>query len=376
MQAPLYRKANYLVLSNTGIYTFRWNLRTDNKHYQPKLSLKTRNYLEAMKQASVLAIQISSLHNPTIEDIRAIYSDFSGKQKKQSTLLKGIDITNYLSDLSVKSQAEYRNCWVSFVSSLSPSSTLESIRQAHIEQWKETQTCSLTTMKKKLRLISSCFSKLGQKVDQDWFKLKVEKKPVRPKRALSDTELKQLLQATSKFKDDKENWKYYLPRIAAMTGCRLNEIAQLRVGDIELGDVPTLSINDNQPDKKLKNASSNRLLPLTDSLKQLFEALTKGKGKEALLFDLPYSEQNGYVNKPSKFFSALFKKNGVSGVSFHSLRHYAVTKLFNSGVREELIGSLMGHAIGKTTSGKVYMNGFSYQKRLSALNCLVWKEND
>ncbi|EML0288396.1 hypothetical protein V9654_003603 [Vibrio parahaemolyticus] len=104
MHTPLYRKANYLVLSNTGIYTFRWNLRTDNKHHQPKLSLKTRNYLEAMSQASVLAIQISSLHNPTIEDIKAIYSDFSGKQKKQSTLLKGIDITNYLSDLSVKSQ--------------------------------------------------------------------------------------------------------------------------------------------------------------------------------------------------------------------------------------------------------------------------------
>ena len=72
MHTPLYRKANYLVLSNTGIYTFRWNRRADNKHYQPKLSLKTRNYLEAMRQASVLAIQISSLHNPTIEAVRAI----------------------------------------------------------------------------------------------------------------------------------------------------------------------------------------------------------------------------------------------------------------------------------------------------------------
>ena len=106
MHTPLYRKANYLVVSNTGIYTFRWNLRADNKHYQPKVSLKTRKYLEAMRQASVLAIQISSLHNPTIEDVRAIYSDFSSKQKKSGTLLKEIDITSYLSDLSVKSQAE------------------------------------------------------------------------------------------------------------------------------------------------------------------------------------------------------------------------------------------------------------------------------
>ncbi len=67
MQSTLYRKANYLVLSNTGIYTFRWNLRVDNKHYQPKLSLKTRNYLEAMKHASVLAIQVLSINNPTLE---------------------------------------------------------------------------------------------------------------------------------------------------------------------------------------------------------------------------------------------------------------------------------------------------------------------
>lgn len=74
MQSTLYRKANYLVLSNTGIYTFRWNLRVDNKHYQPKLSLKTRNYLEAMKHASVLAIQVLSINNPTLEDIKSIYS--------------------------------------------------------------------------------------------------------------------------------------------------------------------------------------------------------------------------------------------------------------------------------------------------------------
>ncbi|TON99628.1 recombinase, partial [Vibrio parahaemolyticus] len=78
---------------------------------------------------------------------KAIYSDFSGKQKKQSTLLKGIDITSYLSDLSVKSQTEYRNCWNSFVVALGSTTTLDSVRQSHIDQWKETQTCSLTTMK-------------------------------------------------------------------------------------------------------------------------------------------------------------------------------------------------------------------------------------
>ncbi|MCX8817214.1 site-specific integrase [Vibrio parahaemolyticus] len=370
MQSTLYRKANYLVLSNTGIYTFRWNLRVDNKHYQPKLSLKTRNYLEAMKHASVLAIQVLSINNPTLEDIKSIYIDFKGSQSKKALLLQSIDISNHLTDLSIKSQTEYRNCWNSFVSSLSQSTTLDSVRQSHIEQWKKTQTCSLTTMKKKLRLLSSCFGRVGHKVEQDWFKVAVEKTPVRPKRAITKQELGELLRATQSYKKSKDEWKYYLPRIAALTGCRLNEIAQLRVCDVKLGDEPTLSINDGHDDKKLKNSSSKRVLPVTTPLLNLLNELIAGKGKNEHLFTLPYSKQNGYAGKPSKYFSGLLKSLDIKDVSFHSLRHYVVTELFNAGVKEELIGSLMGHSVGKLTTGKIYLSGFSYSNKNNALNIL------
>lgn len=370
MQSTLYRKANYLVLSNTGIYTFRWNLRVDNKHYQPKLSLKTRNYLEAMKHASVLAIQVLSINNPTLEDIKSIYSDFKGSQSKKALLLQSIDISNHLTDLSIKSQTEYRNCWNSFVSSLSQSTTLDSVRQSHIEQWKKTQTCSLTTMKKKLRLLSSCFGRVGHKVEQDWFKVAVEKTPVRPKRAITKQELGELLRSTQSYKKSKDEWKYYLPRIAALTGCRLNEIAQLRVCDVKLGDEPTLSINDSHDDKKLKNSSSKRILPITTPLLNLLNELVAGKGKNEHLFTLPYSKQNGYAGKPSKYFSELLKSLDIKDVSFHSLRHYVVTELFNAGVKEELIGSLMGHSVGKLTTGKIYLSGFSYNNKLKALDML------
>ncbi|EIC2576031.1 site-specific integrase [Vibrio parahaemolyticus] len=370
MQSTLYRKANYLVLSNTGIYTFRWNLRVDNKHYQPKLSLKTRNYLEAMKHASVLAIQVLSINNPTLEDIKSIYSDFKGSQSKKALLLQSIDISNHLTDLSIKSQTEYRNCWNSFVSSLSQSTTLDSVRQSHIEQWKKTQTCSLTTMKKKLRLLSSCFGRVGHKVEQDWFKVAVEKTPVRPKRAITKQELGELLRSTQSYKKSKDEWKYYLPRIAALTGCRLNEIAQLRVCDVKLGDEPTLSINDGHDDKKLKNSSSKRILPITTPLLNLLNELVAGKGKNEHLFTLPYSKQNGYAGKPSKYFSELLKSLDIKDVSFHSLRHYVVTELFNAGVKEGLIGSLMGHSVGKLTTGKIYLSGFSYNNKLKALDML------
>ncbi|WP_231111653.1 site-specific integrase [Vibrio mimicus] len=222
-------------------------------------------------------------------------------------------------------------------------------------------------MKKKLRLLSSCFSRVGHKVDPEWFKISVEKKPVRQTRAITKKELKMLLQATEEYKNKVDNWKYYLPRIAVLTGCRLNEIAQLRVGDIMLDEQPNLSINAHQSDKKLKNLASEREIPVTDELKKLLVELIEGKGKDERLFDLPYSKFNGYIGKPSKFFSQLIKQLKINNVTFHSLRHYVVTELFNQGVREELIGSIVGHSVGKLTTGKVYLSGFSYQKKYNAL---------
>lgn len=361
------RKSLYLITSRTGVFAFRWNLRVNGKHHQPTLSLKTRDYLQAVKLASEIAIRIQQITQPTLEDIKSIYSDFKGSQSKQALLLQSIDISNHLTDLSIKSQTEYRNCWNSFVSSISPSMTLDSVRQSHIEQWKKTQTCSLTTMKKKLRLLSSCFGRVGHKVEQDWFKVAVEKTPVRPKRAITKHELGKLLKATQCYKKSKDEWKYYLPRIAALTGCRLNEIAQLRVCDVQLGDEPTLSINDDHYDKKLKNSSSKRVLPIITPLLNLLNELVAGKGKNEHLFTLPYSKQNGYAGKPSKYFSVLLKSLDIKGVSFHSLRHYVITELFNARVKEELIGTLMGHSVGKLTTGRIYLAGYTYNNKYMAL---------
>ncbi|WP_063646663.1 hypothetical protein [Aliivibrio fischeri] len=51
-------------------------------HHQLELSLKTRDYLEAVRMASELAIRIQQISTPTVDDIKSIYSDFSGAKKK------------------------------------------------------------------------------------------------------------------------------------------------------------------------------------------------------------------------------------------------------------------------------------------------------
>ncbi|WP_315905530.1 tyrosine-type recombinase/integrase [Vibrio fluvialis] len=367
--------ALYLRKNRNGVYYFRWSVRIDSKHHQPSVSLKTRNFHEAVQLAVGLIERIRKLTSPTVLDIKAIYSLYTKHALVSSPMLSELDINTYLSDLSTKSQKEYESCWNGFVS-LVGSLSLDNLQREHIEQWKESQTCSSTTLKKKLRLLSSCFSRIkgsvdcGLNVQVEWFRLKADKKPTKQRRALTRIELNSLLKSTQSHKNTIDNWKYYLPRIAALTGCRLNELAQLRVSDVVLSDNPVLSINDNTPDKKLKNASSEREIPLTTQLKSLLTELIDGKGKDELLFNLPYSPQNGYVSKPSKYFSQVLKTLEID-CTFHALRHYAITELFNAGVKEELIGSLVGHSVGKLTTGKIYLSGFTYENRLQAISNLT-----
>lgn len=48
-----------------------------------------------------------------------------------------------------------------------------------------------------------------------------------------------------------------------------------------------------------------------------------------------------------------------------------MTELFNARVKEELIGSLMGHSVGKFTTGKTYFSGFSYKNKYKALEVIT-----
>lgn len=149
-------------------------------------------------------------------------------------------------------------------------------------------------------------------------------------------------------------------------------MAQLRVSDIQFGESPAVSINSDGIDKKVKNESSARMVPLSCIAVGLLSSLLEFRGGSQRLFpELTYSEANGYASKPSKFFSQLSKQLfGEANVSFHSFRHFAITHLFNSGVKEELIGSLVGHSVGNLTTGKVYLSGFTDMKRYEAIETL------
>ncbi|MFH4445632.1 tyrosine-type recombinase/integrase [Vibrio alginolyticus] len=361
--------ATYL-LKRSNTYYFRWSYLEADKYKQIKVSLRTGDYLKALHLSTGLALKIKQLTAPCLSEIKAILEDFIGVKKKQSTSIKSIEIDSHISDLSIKSQVEYRSCWNSFATMTKAS--LTSVSLAHVEAWKDSQTCSTTTLKKKLRLLSSCFNRIGIKHDSDWFKLKVTKDAKAPKEALNTNQLSKLLKATETDRKTKDNWKYYLLRIALLTGCRLNEIAQLRGDDIDLTNRKIKIHGENG--NRVKNSSSVRNVPINDELSALLIQLSKEVqiAPDSRLFDLPWSKTNHFANAPSKYYGKLFKGLGIKG-SFHDLRHYVITSLFNEGVKEELIGMLMGHSVGKLTTGKVYLRGFTFENQMTAMNKLSLK---
>ena len=112
-------------------------------------------------------------------------------------------------------------------------------------------------------------------------------------------------------------------------------------------------------DKRLKNLSSRRIVPIHQTLLELgfvdFLNLIKkkplttdGKKRKRLFEELPYKE-GLYSRNISRFLNTSYlnrigvktKKNG-----FHSLRHTVVDHLKQKGVEPHYINELMGHSQG------------------------------
>jgi integrase len=145
---------------------------------------------------------------------------------------------------------------------------------------------------------------------------------------------------------------YWLPLLGLYTGARLQEIAQIYVDDVrEVEGVWVLDINANAVDKKLKNASSKRIIPLH---KAVIDAGFLGyvescntRGMERVFFDIEQDGQGTYSGNFSKKFSrgleALNIKTGKT--SFHSFRHNFIDALRNNDTQQDVEYALSGHAL-------------------------------
>ncbi|WP_336983640.1 MULTISPECIES: site-specific integrase [unclassified Cedecea] len=194
-----------------------------------------------------------------------------------------------------------------------------------------------------------------------------QRKASEARNAFSTEQVGQLLVAAESYsrKASGKPYHYYVTALAAITGARLNEVAQLQVKDIRTTEGGTVYIHINEddsslPGKSIKNAHSERCVPLVegaygfvlDDFMALVEARRIAVGDDAMVFDGLRLMKNCYGEQVSKWFNRTLLPKVLTdrdGLAFHSFRHTVATQLKQHGVELAYAQAIMGHSSGSIT---------------------------
>ncbi|AOY61959.1 site-specific integrase [Xanthomonas citri pv. glycines] len=168
--------------------------------------------------------------------------------------------------------------------------------------------------------------------------------------------------------------RWFGPILGLYSGARVNEIAQLRLEDIDTIDgVPGFFVRKIGKKQSIKNKHSRRFIPLAQPVIEAgfltYVEEARQAGVERLFPDLPNSTGLGYGRQLSRQFSVYIKRQGVSekGQGFHGFRHTIASKLDEAGVSASAIGALTGHGTGQTVLEKFYIDRRSLPDRVATL---------
>jgi len=157
-------------------------------------------------------------------------------------------------------------------------------------------------------------------------------------RVLSPEEEKNLLQNASPYLQD-------LIRFAVNTGLRIGEIFSLRWSNVDLKK-GLLTVFATKTQKL-------REVPINLETRKVLEAWWLGKKNEVVF----YNPETGkpFVDLKAGFALACAKA-GISGVSWHTLRHTFASRLVNSGVDIVTVKELLGHSSLSVTMRYTHTN--------------------
>ncbi len=239
-------------------------------------------------------------------------------------------------------------------------SAYRSLSIAAIIELKPPKTLSNTTVKLHINRAKALFGfgKDEQLCTLNPFgkiKVKNKRRPDQERKPFEDEDLKALFIPEEKRTKAGYPSRLWVPYLAAYSGMRLEECCQLEISDIIKSPegIFCFDINDNG-DKKLKNPSAHRIVPIhskliekgfldyVDSLSsgKLFPELIKGNGK--------------YGHHFSKWFTRYRRKVGVNeeGKTLHSFRHGVATLLKRSDIDEAKVASVLGHQVVGESFGR------------------------
>jgi len=200
--------------------------------------------------------------------------------------------------------------------------------------------------------LSSYWKWMGKRVGvrgnpwADQTRKETEQEAAREVRPFTDDEAKKLLSG------ETNRTLHDLMRFGALTGMRINEIANLRVADVA---------DDLIHVRASKTAAGIRRVPVHADLKSLVDWRTARKADDAFLFDelrASASRPTERSAKASERFTEYRRDQGVeevgegqrnSSVNFHSWRHYFVTKALAAGQAPEIVAAVVGHKSARSS---------------------------
>jgi integrase len=166
---------------------------------------------------------------------------------------------------------------------------------------------------------------------------------------LSDT---QVVHLEAAYLNDTTAWALFV--CLRDTGCRVSEIAGLRVKDCDT-DNGCLSISPT-PWRTLKTNNSQRSVPLSPEAIKALEEVSQGKDPEAPLFP-QYAKERGGDNCSAMLMKRLRTIITDKKLTMHSLRHRMKDKLRNTGCPEAISMAILGH--GSNTVAANYGSGYA-----------------
>ncbi|WP_061508552.1 site-specific integrase [Acetobacter malorum] len=130
-----------------------------------------------------------------------------------------------------------------------------------------------------------------------------------------------------------------IARLWALTGCRRNEIAALKVEEVNLED-NLFEFEDSKTGRSIR--------PIGPTARAMLENLLKDR-KKGYLFPAERGEE-GHYQGTRNIWSEVIKLADLPGVTPHTLRHTLGSTATSSGEALALTGALLGHANLKSTA--------------------------
>lgn len=187
----------------------------------------------------------------------------------------------------------------------------------------------------------------------------------------SDEQLDQIFSLTKEYRGDpKQGFKYLIPRLGYVTGCRIEEICSLTceqvITDEETG-ITYLEIRDG------KTVNAQRKIPVHDWILDDLIAQCEASGSGLVFPVMANKRTDGkYSDKMSKWFTRFKKKMGITqrNRSFHSFRVHMATNLERGGVLESTTVWILGHARTQSLSYGLYSKGMDLEPLKEAVSMI------